>query len=1168
MRPSQYCWLYKAAPVCVILFLPALACGQTERQDGIKACPDPRCLLAQARARPEPGREIYPRESGGGDDVIPAGAGIAERLADTIDIAPFGQKLSGENFIGIQWDNPRDVYEVRVAGIDRQAEVGWASAHQQDDGGANPTLRLEWWGSVWPDNGSGGWMRLDDPWNGQWVPVDSKPTPVGQDEFAFKFPPLSKKEWLKALKTSQYPTKEDPIFRRTLKVRVVAENKKMPSQAQLVVLGGSRWREATFNIETSLPNEGTAAVRLDLTNGTLLSLQSLPAPRAVEFDGNGWKAQGAPGQSVGARIRILYADNNDLNSNDMTRVTVRFGNSPHPTGFSFVPQDVLKEGVMRLPNFGTLVCETSRGVTLANDPGPAGDYWAKPVRSRVADRPEMTRAAAMKAIPRLSPPQWVPLGVPCARQEFFVGPGGDWMIWALSLNTDNGRDVKRWCFRKEFGTERQWEKFVVALDTRQDPKFDDGDRKASRRYLQDGYLPLIHIEWNNGPLHYHHALVATILLGDYGDDVTRRGDETVVLLGKLEITNTADTAEPAILNLRYAADTRLTLRDDGAIVSEPSAPASGAVPLYGQISMDKPSAGGAAGWAVLPQNESEPSSILRRQETLKPKQTRLVYFKTPFVQLLDSDELARLQTISFEEEVPHVLAYWRSRLAADMQIDVPDEAINNFYKANLWHNAITTDRDPETGLYNHCVATVRYRVFANETVMAARSMDVRGEHIEAERFLEPMLHYQGCEPLTGRFSTKEGVFHSAGRYTHGQYAMNHGFVLWGAADHYLMTRDRAYLERIAPKLVKGCDFLISERKSTMNDGIAPRTPVYGLCPASSLEDVVEYQYWFATNAYFYLGMKRVAEALADINHPEAQRIEREAEKYRRDIEARVREAATQAAAVQLRDGNFIPYVPSRVFQWRHLTEGWIREALYCALHLATAEVLVCSDPLISWMLDDLEDNIFFSEQSGYNVTGCRQSWFEHGGVTLQPCLLDTPIVYLARDEIPAALRAFWNTYALLIYPDTQCFAEWAPGFGRGGGPVYKTSDESRFIMWLRQLLIWENGDQLWFGRAVPREWLEDGKTIRIERAPTTFGAAGLAIRSEVNKGRIYATVCLPTRSPPSQVWLRIRHPQGRRLRRVLINGRSVEPERIVGPDIRLAPGLTDLSSAVEIQAEY
>ncbi len=53
---------------------------------------------------------------------------------DTIDTAPFGQKLSGHNFIGVQWDNPRDVYEVRVVGVDQQVAE---------------SLHLEWWGSVW-----------------------------------------------------------------------------------------------------------------------------------------------------------------------------------------------------------------------------------------------------------------------------------------------------------------------------------------------------------------------------------------------------------------------------------------------------------------------------------------------------------------------------------------------------------------------------------------------------------------------------------------------------------------------------------------------------------------------------------------------------------------------------------------------------------------------------------------------------------------------------------------------------------------------------------------------------------------------------------------------------------------------------------------------------------
>jgi hypothetical protein len=989
---------------------------------------------------------------------------------------------------------------------------------------------------------------------------------------------LSKKEWHKALKTNQYQDKKEPVFRRTLKVRVTADGKVLPKQSQLIVFGNSKWREASFDIETSstakhsggLQHEGALTGRIELTNGILINLKSLPSPRMSDVDVTSWKVRGVTGSSAGVRVRILYADNKDLNSNDLTRVTVRLEGSARSTGFSFVPQDLLKNGVMRVSSFGTIVSETSRGVTLVNDAGPGGNFWSNCVRRRIREFPEMTRATAMENIPRLRPARWVPLGVPSARQEFLVGPNGDWMIWALSLNTDKGRDAKRWAFKKDFGKERQFEKLSALLDTREQPKFDGADREATRRWLEDGHLPLIHVEWKRGPLRYHHTLFSTILLGDYGDDVTRRGDETVVLLSKLKVTNTAETRQSATVNLRYSDHAKIDLRKDGTILlkGRDEAGSAGLHALRGVISSDKPAGGEAANWTVQRSDSPEVSDVLRWHDTLKPKETHLVYFKTPFVELLDSKELEHLNKISFEQEVQRVLEYWRTRLANGMQIDVPDEEVNNFYKANLWHNIITTDRDPETGLYNQGVATVRYRVFANETVMVARSMDMRGEGLEAGRFIEPMLHYQGQEALKGRFSTKDGALHSAGDYTHGEYAMNHGFVLWGAAEHYLMTRDRTYLERVAPKLIKGCNFLISQRASTMNAKGRTRSAIHGLSPASSLEDVVEYQYWFATNAYFYLGMKRVAQALIDIGHPDAQRIEHEAEKYRRDIEASVREAATRAAVVQLREGNFIPYVPSRVFQWRHLTEGWIREALYCALHLTTAGVVSHHDPIITWMLDDLEDNIFLSRQSGYNVKDYGRRWFERGGVTLQPCLLDMPIVYMARDEIAAALRAFWNTYALLIYPDTQCFAEWAPAFGKGGGPVYKTSDESRFIMWLRQLLIWENGARLWFGRAIPREWLQDGKTVRVDKAATIFGTTALLIRSEVNRGRIYAKVSLPKRNPPAEVWLRLRHPKGKLSSRVLINGKLAEPQQILGADIRLVPGIEAKSPKVDVVAEY
>ncbi|MBN1442139.1 MAG: hypothetical protein JXA90_05480, partial [Planctomycetes bacterium] len=537
---------------------------------------------------------------------------------------------------------------------------------------------------------------------------------------------------------------------------------------------------------------------------------------------------------------------------------------------------------------------------------------------------------------------------------------------------------------------------------------------------------------------------------------------------------------------------------------------------------------------------------------------------------LDPAEMERLRAIGFGGERERVIAYWRERFASGMRIAVPDPALNSFFDAHLWHVLITTDREPETGLYNQGVATVQYRVFANETVMIAREMDLRGEHREAERFLEPMLRYQGSEPLKGRFSTKEGVFHGAGPYTHGEYAMNHGFVLWGVAEHCLLSRDRSYFERVAPQLVKGCDFLIAERRSTCGPPGAPRSPVHGLAPASSLEDVVEYQYWLATNGYFHLGMKRTAEALAAFSHPEAERIAGEAELYRADIERAAREAATRAALVVLRDGNAIPYVPSRVNQWRHLTEGWIREALYCALHLATAEGVAPHDPLITWMLDDLEDNIFFSWQSGFNVSDYETTWFEKGGVTLQPCLLDMTPVYLARDEIPAALRAFWNTYALSIYPDVHCFAEWARRFGVAGGPVYKTSDEARFIIWLRQLLVSEEGQELWLARGAPRAWLEEGRTISVERAVTCFGRLDLEIVSEVGAGRIRADLRADFHTLPERIRLRLRHPRSLLPSRVLVSGRALAAEQVRGEDVTLpardlAPGG---GGRIEITAHY
>lgn len=1080
----------------------------------------------------------------------------SNRPAEPVEISQFGQRFSEKACVGFEWNNPRDIHEIHIEGVNVQ-EIS--------------EMQVQWWASVWPAHGSGGWMQLDDPWNGRWVTV----APIAQigepNGHVLVFPPLEKGEWDKSPDGKEYPAGRVPRFRRTLKLRLCHDDPVVLSKMRWHVYGDSRWAEAKFLIEIRSSTGGSVHGRIDPINGVLLGLEPADRAEGLAVNANTWAADCVPADSVRVIATVLYVENADLNSNDLTRITIRLGPEGKARGFSFLPQDVLQGRVVRMPDFGTIISDARRRITLAGDPGPTADHWRKPVRKRLVERPEMTYEAALEGIPRLSPPPWVPLGVPSARQEFFVGPKGDWMISALSLNTDNGRDAKRWMFKKEFGNERQFDEFYAVLDTQSPPKFDGSDRQEARRWLEEGHLPLMHVEWKTGSIRYQHDLITTVLTGEYGDDVTRRGDETVVLLTKLTVENTGIDSEDAFVHLRFSRNAPLRLSDAGLIYVDvkPDLPENEALTaLWGQIQPTQSSAGTADEWTLQPGDDPKHSSVLSWTYRLAPGQERAIYFKMPFVQWLDNRELNALSAIQYERQKPMILQYWRDRLAGKMIIETPNKALNDFYRANLWHNIITTDRDPLTGLYNQGVGTVQYRVFANETVMIARSMDMRGESLEAERFLEPMVHYQGHEPLKGRFSTKQGVFHSAGEYTHGEYAMNHGFVLWGLADHYLFTRDRAYLERVADSLIEGCEFLIRERQATKALGPKSHNPVYGLAPASSLEDVVEYQYWFATNAYFYLGLKRAGQALADVNHPDAGRIAAEAEQYRRDIENCLRCATECSAVVPLCDGTYIPYVPSRVHQWRHLTEGWIREALYCSLHTAAAEVIAPSDPLITWMLDDLEDNIFFSWQSGYNVSDYEQTWFEKGGMTLQPCLLDMPIVYMARDEIKACLRAFWNTYALSIHPDVNCFAEWARRFGVPGGPVYKTSDESRFVMWLRQLILYEDGRTLWFGRGLPSQWLQDGKKVRIENAVTLFGLADLEIESHVETGQIHARLRIPDRNPPETVWLRLRHPDGLTPRKVEVNGKSLDQTHLFGEDIELTREVWPETRVAHILATY
>jgi len=93
---------------------------------------------------------------------------------------------------------------------------------------------------------------------------------------------------------------------------------------------------------------------------------------------------------------------------------------------------------------------------------------------------------------------------------------------------------------------------------------------------------------------------------------------------------------------------------------------------------------------------------------------------------------------------------------------------------------------------------------------------------------------------------------------------------------------------------------------------------------------------------------------------------------------------------------------------------------------------------------------------------------------------------------------------------------------------------------LRWMLVCEDPatNTLWLAKATPRQWLQAGQTIAVTNAPTRWGKVSYRLRSQLDSGWIEAILEPPPMPPGTQARLRLRAPEGRSMRSVLIDGRT------------------------------
>src|SRR5215218_7017933 len=161
---------------------------------------------------------------------------------------------------------------------------------------------------------------------------------------------------------------------------------------------------------------------------------------------------------------------------------------------------------------------------------------------------------------------------------------------------------------------------------------------------------------------------------------------------------------------------------------------------------------------------------------------------------------------------------------------------------------------------------------------------------------------------------------------------------------------------------------------------------------------------------------------------------------------------------------------------------------------------------------------------------------------------------LRRDDPERALVSFYGMLAQGFTRNTFVCGEGCSltPVDDGGRIFYcppNSAANGHFLSMLRNLLVqdWDLTDdgkpetlRLMF--ATPRRWLEEGKRIVVERAPTAFGPVSISMESHLSRGEVVATVGLPDRQVPTRTLMRARVPDGWRVQRANADGKTLSVE--------------------------
>jgi len=497
-------------------------------------------------------------------------------------------------------------------------------------------------------------------------------------------------------------------------------------------------------------------------------------------------------------------------------------------------------------------------------------------------------------------------------------------------------------------------------------------------------------------------------------------------------------------------------------------------------------------------------------------------------------DITPVVAVDYDQAGESVMQCWKREISRGMQVQVPEESLNNLWRFNVPLTFITADTYP-TGDQVLKTSTHHYEAYwPTPNSMHLQELMQRGYREEVTAYLDPFLDATRRQPVSNTgasFSSTRGFISGPSEHLAISWVSDHGAILWAASEYYLLARDSQFLDRWLPTMLEGLKWIAHEREVTKVRGGRGA----GLMPAGRATDASMQSNFVWSDAWTYRGLAAVCRVLKAVGHAETPRWVRERDDYRETFQRTFRAQIERSIRWTDASGAKIPFVPWELKQ----DDAENLHAFYLdtgPMMLGVAGLVDPGDEILTWAMKWLtegpDSKSAFPDWSDFLERPSLR--FEMSSV--EPCYSWNVYLRFLRNERREFLEGFYSLAAGSVS------RRFLGGVETRDGIQALPATNAVINNHLRNMLIFEDEAEkgVHLLRNSPAAWLQKGKEVRVRNAETYFGPMSYQVNSADGQ-RLEARIEPPQRERLDWIRLYLYHPEGKPLKSVTVNGSRLEP---------------------------